>query len=103
MSSMVTYSQSELAHPAPRDAHAGVRPARRTNYHLREIASAVAMLVAVLAFVLAFVALRMTLFAPVDVIEHVAIPIAAGAGVISVLALLGSLVLRYSNAPRTSR
>jgi uncharacterized membrane protein YjjP (DUF1212 family) len=50
--------------------------------------------VAVLAFVATFVALRMTLFAPPELTERVAIPVAAGAAVVFVLALLGSLALR---------
>lgn len=97
MSSIVTYDQSELAHAAPLAAHAGVRPARLAYYRLREIAADVAMLVAVLAFVLTFVALRMTLFAPADVIERVAMPLATDSAVVSVLALLGSLLLRYAS------
>jgi hypothetical protein len=103
MNSMVTCSQSELAHPAVRATRVGVRPAWLANYRLREIAGDVALLVAVLAFVLTFVALRMTLFAPADVIERVAIPLAAGAAVICVLAFLGSLLLRYSGAPGPRR
>ena len=103
MNSMVTYSQSGLAHAAPRDTNAGVQPARLTNYRLREIVSVVAMLVALLAFVLAFVALRMTLSAPADIVERIAIPVAAGAGAISVFALLGSLLLRHSGASGPNR
>ena len=103
MNSMVTCSQSELAHPAPHSAHTGFRLAFLTRYPLREIVSDVAMVVAVLAFVFSFVALRMTLFAPANVGERVAIPMAASAAVVSVLALLISLALRLGNAQRSNR
>ena len=65
MNSMVTCSQSELAHPAPSSAHAGVRLAFLTRYPLREIVSDVAMVVAVLAFVLSLrrIARKAELFA----------------------------------------
>ena len=92
MNSMVTYHQSELAR------NADVRPASLADYPLRQIASDVAMLVAVLAFVATFVALRLTLFAPSDIVEGTAIPVAAGASVVCVLALLGSLALRHGDA-----
>jgi hypothetical protein len=94
----IQYDQSELAHPAPRAEDADARPAFLANYRLRQIASDVAMLVAVLAFVLTFVALRFTLFASSDLVESIA-PVAAGAAVVCVLALLGSLALRYGVAP----
>ena len=103
MNSMVTRSQSELAHPALRAPQAGVRPALPTDYRLTEIASDVAMLVAVLALVVTFVALQMTLFAPPSIIERVAIPVAAGAAVVFLLALAGSMVLRYGDAPGPNR
>lgn len=99
MSSIVNYSQTELSHHAQRPTRAGVRPAFLANYRLRQIASDVAMLVAVLAFVLTFVALRLTLFAPPDLVERVAIPGAAGAAVVFVLAALCALALRYGGAP----
>ena len=91
MNSLVTYNQSELA-------HADVRPAFPANYRPRQIASDVAMLVAVLAFVLTFVALRFTLFASSDLVARIA-PVAAGAAVVCVLALLASLALRFGDAP----
>jgi hypothetical protein len=97
MNTMVDYSQSELANPALRATHAGVQTAFLTNYRLRQIASDVAMLVAVLAFVLAFVALRMTLFAPPEITERVAIPAAVGGAVVFVLSLLGALALRHGD------
>ena len=103
MNSMVTCSQSELAHPAPSSAHAAVRLAFLTRYPLREIVSDVAMVVAVLAFVLSFVALRMTLFAPADVVEHLAIPVAAGAAAVFVLALVGALAFRPGGAHGPNR
>ena len=92
MNSTFTCHQSELAQ------NAGARLASPADYRLRQVASDVAMLVAVLAFVLTFVVLRFTLFAPPDVVEGTAIPVAAGAAVVCVLALLGSLALRHSNA-----
>jgi len=95
----ITYNQSELAHPAPRAEDADARPAFLANYRLRQIASDVAMLVAVLAFVLTFVALRFTLLASPDIVERFAIPVGTGAGVVCVLALLGSFALRYGVAP----
>jgi hypothetical protein len=100
MNSVVTYHQSELANSALRLPHAGVRPAFLTN-RIREIASDIAMVVAVLAFVLSFVSLRMTLFASANVVERVAIPLAAGGAVVFVLALLGSLALRPDDALST--
>jgi hypothetical protein len=98
MNTLVNYSQSELANPALRATHAGARPAFLTNYRLREIASDVALLVAVLAFVLAFVALRMTLFAPPEITERVAIPVAVGGAVVFLLSMLGALALRHGDA-----
>ena len=104
MNSMVDYSRSGLAHPALRPPDAGVRPAFLfNNYRLWGIASDVAMVVAVLAFVLSFVALRVTLFAPADVVERVAIPLSAGGAVVFVVALVGSLALRPRSAPGSSR
>jgi len=103
MNSVVTCHQSELVHPALRPKRAGVRLAFLTSDRIREIASDVAMIVAVLAFVLSFVALRMTLFAPANVAERVAIPVATGAAVVFVLALLGSLALRFGAAPGPNR
>ena len=103
MSSMVNYSQTELSQHAQRPTRAGVRPAFLTNYRLRQIASDVALLVAVIAFVLAFVALRLTLFAPPDLVERVAIPGAAGAAVVFVLALLCALALRYGDARKPNQ
>lgn len=103
MNSMVTHSQSELPHPAPRAADAGFRLAFLTRYPLREIASDVAMVVAVLAFVFSFVALRITLFSPANVGERVVIPMAACLAVVFVLALLISLALRLGNAQRPNR
>ena len=99
MNSMLSYSRSELAHPALRP----VRPAFFTRDRLREIASDVAMVVAVLAFVSSFVALRMTLFAPSDVVEHLAIPVAASAAAVFVLALVGALALRPGAAHGSNR
>jgi hypothetical protein len=100
---MIHYSQSDLAHAAPPATRAGVPAAWLTNYRLREIASDVVILVAVLAFVLTFFALRMALFAPADVIERVAIPVAAGAAVVSVLAFIGALLLRHGHASGPKR
>lgn len=94
----ITHSQSGLAHPALDPAHTDVRPAFLANIRLRQIVGDTAMLVAVLAFVSTFVALRMTLFAPPELIERVALPVAAGAAVVFVLALLSALALRTDDA-----
>jgi hypothetical protein len=90
MNSMVSFSPSALAHQALRS----VRPGFFTRDRLRELGSDIGMVVAVLAFVWSFVALRMTLFAPADVVERVAIPAATSGAVVFVLALVGSLALR---------
>ena len=97
----ITHDQSGLAHPALGPAGAGIRPALLASYqlrNLRQILRDTAALVAVLAFVATFVALRMTLFAPPELTERVAIPVAAGAAVVFVLALLSSLALRTDGA-----
>lgn len=102
----ITHDQSGLAHPALRPAHAGLRPAFLADYrlhNLRQIIRDAAMLVAVLAFVATFVALRMTLFASPELTERVAIPVAAGAAVVFVLALLTSFALRGYDAPGSSQ
>jgi hypothetical protein len=94
MNSVVTYHHSELANTALRLPHAGIRPTFLTHYRVRGIASDIAMVVAVLAFVMSFVTLRMTLFAPANVVERVAIPLATGGAVVFVLAFFASLALR---------
>jgi hypothetical protein len=103
MNSTVTYSQSELAHPAPRSARTSLRLASLTRYQVQEIVSDVAMVVAVLAFVFSLVALRLTLFSPYNVGERVVIPMAETGAAVFVLALVISLALRLANAQRSTR
>jgi hypothetical protein len=109
MNTMTAHTPAGLTDPPRRDMYAAVAPvvlaghrlrlpALPAGHRLREIASDTALLVALLAFVLAFVALRFTLLREPQFVEQVAIPVAAGAGVVSALALLCAFALRHGDA-----
>ena len=112
MNSMIAHSHTGLADPSRRDMYAAVAPVvlaghrvrvplMPAGHRLRGIAGDAALLISLLAFVLAFMALRFTLLNEPQFVEQVAMPVAAGAAVVSVLALLCAVALRQREASRT--
>ena len=105
MNTMIADSPTVLAGPPRRDtycANATVVPAGKrlrvptlpSGESLRAAAGDTALLVALLSFVVAFAALRFTLLREPQFVEQVAMPLATGSGVVSVLAILCAVVLR---------